>query len=1350
MPAISTGRNAGSARGRSAGRHKTKRDAVIQQHQTTRQTQAQQRAAAPANRKAQREKERKDVLTKTSGSRQLGGRSSRAYEPKTKPRESGLTVAGPRGMSVKHVEGKSVGDAVKTLWTQAGKQRGTGKQPKMSAIDMTLASAIPAAGLANLIGGKPRKIVQNTGKDAYQFPIQIVPSTIQTTAAVNEARKGNFKPLNEMRKQFTQTDPVWNALAAAGNVATGDLKEAGRRIKVAGKSAEEHPGLLALELYGAKGATGRFVTRGANATRRVASGAERLTGKGKSAPAQAASRGAGRVKDRAAKIGNTERAPRRLPGTNLVEHRKYSDDAITRAFQKRRDKHRSRKAGDLYQEAQRLRDEGQHTKAAEKRADARETDPQILKDRHLKRAVDEHADASEQIRRHGLSELLHAMRKEKITGRQVKRGGPLASIFAQKITKADIGELKAYRDRLIGEAKTMDPDADLAKLQANEKLVTDLTEAIKGVESGKVDMGRIQSIADRYIERSRASQQGLIDRKLIDPHEAERAALTPHAVVNMDARREPALLEAVAKTAGKEAKRAKNKVGNAKSALNRLSGKHTEQAKTEPHVVAKREAALNPGKGATNPKTTNAEGELREAGVRRQRSRGAGRPSRGERVTDYLKRMENLSDDELHALIEREDARTAGRAKAEGNVKTAKKTAKKTKKAASVARDRANRNPLVLPGGKPLTTEAINASAEGVPAFISNRPRGIGKPYVASDKAPKIPGDKRSGEAAAQGTFDADPETLARQELRTHSIESAFDSFQRLMNRFGYRGKGEDLVQHDTFKDADGLARRLKAEDGREWVPVRLNPLGADQNQLRAMLEGTSDKTIADLLETAGHESDAGGPWVVLPGAAVKQMARHMKNLDPADAERFVQAAFSNWRKIVLSLSIPWVLGNTAEASLRSALNLVGPRSLLTGIQARKDAPKLAEALGKGKSKLEQDRLKTAAALGEARTVGSGRTALVDRAHMHRDPTQFDEGAYRTLLTNMDKVLDTDLKVGGKQLPISARLIPGAWKVWTDFSMQIVNKSIENTFQTAMLGKAIRNQRRGAGQRVAAVRPKALMTPRARALSEKAAKEQAEGLLSEDTAAALGREIDRMYGRYSKMSPLQRRIVANYTPFIAWMLNAGKFVGRLPEDHPVFTAVMAAQERASEEWRKEHGLAKFMGGEAKGQVPGWLQGSIPGKHGEHFRAPTKFTPFSLASDPGGTIAQQVNPQFNGILNALGGKDWKGDDLKDADGNKIEDPATFAYALKAFVESTIPGVSLGEQIARKGPRDYVIDAATGRVAAKKKKGGGGGQVKKRKAGFDFEAAQGGGGDQFDFKKAGVAGGSDQFDFEKAGY
>jgi hypothetical protein len=1329
MPALSTGRNPGSARGRSAGRHKTKRDVVIQQHQTTRQTQAQRRAAAPANRKAQREKERKDVLKKASGSRQLGERGSRAYEPKTKPRESGLTVAGPRGMSVKHVEGKSVGkgagDAIKTLWTQAGKQRDTGKHtPKMSAIDTTLASAIPVMALANLVGGKPRKIEKNFGSDVYQAPIQVVPSSIQTAAAVNEARKGNLKPLNEMRKEFTRTDPVWNALAAAGNVATGDTKEAARRIKVAGKSAEEHPGLLALELYGAKGAAGRLITRGANATRRAASGTERLTG----------SKTAGRVKDRAAKIGNTERAPRRLPGTNLVEHRKYSDDAITRAFQKRRDRHRSRKAGDLYQEAQRLRDEGQHTKAAKLREDARETDPQILKDRHLKRAVDEHVDASEQVRRRGLSDLMRAMRKEKSTGRQVKRGGPLVSIFAQKITKADIGELKAYRDRLIAEAKTMDPDEDLAKLQANEKLVTDLTEAIKGVESGKVDMDRIKSIADRYIDRSRASQQELIDRKLIDPHEAERAALTPHAVVNMDAGREPALLEAVAKTAGKKAKQAANKVKAAKGSRRELTGVQRSQRGNSTEARLKRQAAATPARAGT--------------GVRGERVTATG-AERGRRVTEFMKLAEGLSDEQLRKAVRAEDKRQAKAAKADTRLTTAKERSKKTKKAASVAQDRASRNPLVLPGGKPLTTEAMNASAEGVPAFISNRPRGIGKPYVGSEKAPKIPGDKRSGQAAAQGGFDADPETLLRQEMRTHSVVSAFDSFQRLMDRFGYRGKGEDLVQHDTFKDADGLARQLKAKDGREWVPVRLNPLGADKEQLHAMLEGTSKKNLLDVFDEANAATDSDGPWVVLPGAAVKQMARHMKNLDPADAERFVQAAFSNWRKIVLSLSIPWVLGNTAEASLRSALNLVGPRSLLTGRQARRDAPKLAEAMGQGKSKLEQDRLKTAAALGEARTVGSGRTALVDRAQMHRDATQFDEGAYRTLLSNLDKVLDTDLKIGGKQVPISARVIPKVWDAWTHFMMQMVNKSLENTFQTAMLGKAIRNQRRGAGQRVAAVRPKALMTPRARALSEQAAKEQAEGLLSEDTAAALGREIDHMYGRYSKLSPLQRRIVANYTPFIAWMLNAGKFVGRLPKDHPVFTAVMAAQERASEEWRKEHGLAKFMGGEEKGQVPDWLQGSVPGKHGEHFRAPTKFTPFSLLSDPGGAIAQQVNPQFNGILNALGGKDWKGDDLKDADGKKIENPMTFAYALKAFVESTIPGVSLGQQIAKKGPRDYVIDAATGRVAAKKKKGGGG-SAKKRKPGFDFEAAQGGGGDEFDFEKAGVAGGSDQFDFEKAGF
>jgi hypothetical protein len=844
MPAISTGRNAGSARGRSAGRHKRKRDVVIQQHQTTRQTQAQQRAAAPANRRAQREKERKDVLSKTSGSRQLGERSSRAYEPKTKRRETGLTVAGPRGMSVKHVDGQSTGAAVRKLWDAAGKERGTGSN-RQSAIDMTLASALPVAGLANLVGGRPRKIVQNTGKDVYQAPIQVVPSLVQTAGVANEARKGNFKPLKQMAKDIDAHDPVWNAAMAPVALARGDAKGALKRLKAAAKAAEEHPGFTALELYGAKGGAGRLFTRGANTVRRGASGAERLTGKAKSAPAKAVNRGAGRVKNRAAALGSTERAARRLPGTNLVEHRKYSDDAITRVIQKRRDKHRSRKAGDLYQEAQRLRDEGQHTKAAEHRQAARQTDPQILQDRHLKRAVDEHVDASEQIRRRGLTDLLHAMRKEKSTGRQVKRGGPLASIFAQKITKADLGELRAYRARLIDEAKAMDPDKDLAKLQANEKLVTDLGEAIKSVESGKVDMARIKSIADRYIERSRASQQELSDRKLIDPHEAERAALTPHAVINMDAGREPGTLQAVAVAAGKQAKKAAGDVKAAKGARRELTGVQRSQRGNSTEARLKRQAV----------KTTKERAAATGSHDPMQRSRS---------VTEFMKLAEGLSDKQLRKAVRAEDKRTAKATKADTRLRQAKERSKKAKAKAGKAKDRATRNPLVLPGGKPLSTEAINASAEGVPAFISNRPRGIGKPYVGNEKAPKIPGDKRSGEAAAQGTFDADPETLVKQEMRTHSVVSAFDSFQRLMDRFGYRGKGDSLVQHESFKDADGLARQLKAKDGREWVPVRLNPLGADKEQLHAMLEGTSEKKLGDVFDQANKATHRSWPrrWV--------------------------------------------------------------------------------------------------------------------------------------------------------------------------------------------------------------------------------------------------------------------------------------------------------------------------------------------------------------------------------------------------------------------------------------------------------------------------------------------------------
>jgi hypothetical protein len=1257
MPAVNVGRNAGSYAGRSAGRHKSKADEHQQQVQTTRQTQRAQRAAAPANRRATREKDRKDRLAAAAPNRQLGERGARGPEPKLKPRESGLLVAGPRGMSVHRVEGPSTGDAIKKLWKAAGSTVDTGPGGKQTPIQMAIGNAVPGLQVASFIPGIPRKVAQNTAKDVYQFPAQIVPSAVQTTSALNQLRKGNTKPIKAILKDADEHDPVWNAAMAGANLVTGDTKNARKRIEAAGKSALEHPGLTALEVVGTKGALGRGITRVGSGTARVAeSGAARAV----------VPKTAGRVASGARAISNTERAARVLPGTNLVEHRQYSRDAFNRVWQKSRDKHRSKQAADLRSDANRIEVEDP-VHAAKLRSHARRTDPEIISNHGIRRAVDEHVDASEQVRRSGLRRVIKGVRKET---KGAKRGGPLVNLLAQKITKADVPELKAYHQRLISEGKKFDP-SETAKIEANHTLVADLGKAIKDVERGKVDLNRMQRIADAYTTRSRASQQELIDRKLLDPHEAERAALTPHAVAQMDAGREPETLKAFAVAAGKEAKQAKSKAQAAKGAKRELTGAQRVQRANEPTAAAKREASM------TAPK-----------------SRGA---ARGRAVVDYLKRVENMDPEELKRELKREAKRERKKGKAEARVEATKETAARKRQKASKATKRARENPLVLPGGKPLSTEAMLASAGGdVPAFLSQKPRGLGRSafYVAGDKAPAINGGRRSGRATAEGGFDATPETLEAQEARTHSVVAAFDAYKRFLGSLAHHEEGKaDPAQRETFKEADQLALDLSKKDGREWVPIRANPLGASKEQLAAMLRGEGDKSVNQTLARAKDQGED-GPWVVVPKSAASQMSRHMSKMDPGDLARLAQMGTTQFRRTVLALSPTWFAGNVGEASLRSALSQVGPRSYITGLRARRDAPKLSV------EGLTPAQVAARAELGAARTIGSGRTALVNRARMHRDATQFEEGVTRDVGEKLHTIMQAEVK----GVPLPPKAIAAAWDGLTHLSMDLINKTVENQFQTAMLGKAIRNQRSGSGKRVAAVRPKALMTARGRALSEQAAREQAEGLVNESTAAALGREIDRMYGKYSKMSPQMRSLVANYTPFIAWTINAARFVFTLPNSHPVFTALAATLERQSEEWRKEHGLDMFMG---DGKVPLWLQGSIPDGEGGHYRAPTRYAPFSLGVDPGGTIAQNVLPQANGVLMALRGLDWKGDPLKDADGKELEGPATYPAALSALADSMVPGLSLYKKVKKKGSGgSYLKDTLTQYTAPQKDKGGGG--------------------------------------------
>jgi hypothetical protein len=202
-------------------------------------------------------------------------------------------------------------------------------------------------------------------------------------------------------------------------------------------------------------------------------------------------------------------------------------------------------------------------------------------------------------------------------------------------------------------------------------------------------------------------------------------------------------------------------------------------------------------------------------------------------------------------------------------------------------------------------------------------------------------------------------------------------------------------------------------------------------------------------------------------------------------------------------------------------------------------------------------------------------------------------------------------------------------------------------------------------------------------ISAKAAEDAAKGLKNTDAQVELGRQVDRMYGQYQKFGPGLRNAISTYTPFVSWTINAVNFLYRvLPADHPVLTSPDRFGEHRDgglpQEARPVPGLLRA----DAGQLPPWLQGSIPGKGGSHLRV-SRYTPFGLLANDGGTplggLESLLLPQLSEITKNLSGTDWTGKKSRQDGDSGWRD---ILAAAASFVEGQIPLASQAANIAGK--------------------------------------------------------------------
>jgi hypothetical protein len=543
--------------------------------------------------------------------------------------------------------------------------------------------------------------------------------------------------------------------------------------------------------------------------------------------------------------------------------------------------------------------------------------------------------------------------------------------------------------------------------------------------------------------------------------------------------------------------------------------------------------------------------------------------------------------------------------------------------------------------GQELTPADIRAHMQhrglSEPAFVTQKPPGRRASSYYVPRVQSITDPLRTGEATRVGTFEAHPSVLYDQAAKSQGLIDAHDGYRSFASEFGYRKGGKLVVR--SAADQRRLAQQLQQETGVAWRPVKLVPFGAKKDQIASLVTDPHKVDVVKdvsnhLREALGDGGDQRGAYVLVPEVAAKTFADHLKG---TGAHPVLSMMSSFFRQSVLGLSFKWLFGNTIEAALRSLVSGTRPDDYVFG-------KRVIRELEKGDPELARQII--------ARTVQGGHYSLAARNSLHASGEQFAGSDLAGIATALGKFR----RLGG------ARHVADGWNHYTHLVFQSVNGRLETQFQTAMLGRALRKD--------------PLMSDRLLMLSDKAVRQAAEGLTHTEAQIRFGREIDRMYGKYGKWSPSMRHAIASYTPFIAWSLNALRFLfDVLPRDHPVLTSALASASQATEDWRKQVGMETNPFKVDAGK-PRFLQGGIPNKQGGVLRL-SRYTPFGITANEGGiygTLMDSLLPQFSGFIAASKGEDWKGAPLNGPH-TKSSDAQNMLAGIVSAIEAMVPGVTL---------------------------------------------------------------------------
>jgi hypothetical protein len=566
-------------------------------------------------------------------------------------------------------------------------------------------------------------------------------------------------------------------------------------------------------------------------------------------------------------------------------------------------------------------------------------------------------------------------------------------------------------------------------------------------------------------------------------------------------------------------------------------------------------------------------------------------------------------------------------------------------------------------------------------AFISQAPRGLGDRAhnVTAYSAPGVSRRSLTGRATTGGLIDAHPERMVDQAVKAQGLVDARNTWARAVATFFLRDRDGEIERFEgTPEQARKKAEEMVLDEDGNPIPaahpmraVRLNPWMGREGQLARTLEEADREgfvgddvrggvtPVQEAIEAA-LKGEGDGEWGFVPEVVAERIAEHSRVAQSGSP--LMRAVGQAFRRTVLPLSPAWLTGNTVEAALRSLFEQAGPRSWL---DYRRVYVEMA---------LDEDGAGTVRRA--LRRLPDPKPGSPAESLLHMTPDGHYGGGMDTMIrttagqftnTRLEPLVNAWLRLSnaGKAGRAAGR-VPRAYSAYSDWVMGTLARGIEGQATRAMAGRYMRRH---------------LMSKKDRLNAETAISQAVRGMKETPEQIAMGEWVRKVYGQYESFSPAMRRLTQNYTPFVAWGLNAIRFLyWHMPKDHPVLTGLLASQQRIAEEFLEDEGLSYW----AENALPPWLQGSVPLPGGGHLRL-MRYTPFGFAADPAGWVAGVVLPQYQGFLMTQHGLDWKGAQLRDKDGEPIDDPYKLGLiGVRETLYALVPGIALGTRLAEDGP------------------------------------------------------------------